>query len=220
MLDTCRSTVRSLTTSSAAMALFVCPAATRRKTSSSRRVSPCRGRDGAGRVGPSRWARSTTAPSRSNASRAASNSSAAASSSPSVRHASPTSSRTRATSYGASSSCHRCHERRSATSAAGASPPASSTAPLASAASASSMALEWRPAISSSSPQALRAVAASPEASMTSTQAGSSRPRSNGSLVSTSARRIAATAASLLPCARRSSARPGCGWKPSPLASR
>src|SRR4029450_835612 len=50
MLLTCRSIVRSLRTSSSAIPLLVWPAATRRRTSSSRGVRPCVSGAGAWRV--------------------------------------------------------------------------------------------------------------------------------------------------------------------------
>ena len=58
------------------------------------------------------------------------------------------------------------------------------------------------------------AASTSPVASMISTCAGSSAARSGGSVASASTRRIAAAATLRLPCARRNSARPGCGSSP------
>ena len=74
-----------------------------------------------------------------------------------ARQARPSSTRTRAASYGTSSSCHGCHARRSAVSAARASPSASSTAPCACAAIARSSGSSTPAASSSSSSQAARA---------------------------------------------------------------
>src|SRR5215208_5984299 len=103
MLLTWRSTVLTLSTSSAAISLLVTPTARWRSTCSSRSVSPCAFVLVAPEPVSSSRARSPAAPSSEKAALAASNSSDAASSSPSARHASPSSTRARAASYGAPS---------------------------------------------------------------------------------------------------------------------
>ena len=77
MLLTCRSTVRSLIVRASAIARLVSPAATRRRTSTSRALRPPGRERRGGRASPGR-ARSAAAPSRSNTSRAASVSSGGA----------------------------------------------------------------------------------------------------------------------------------------------
>src|SRR4029450_6921836 len=142
MLLTCRSTVRSLRNSSAAIDRLVWPAATRRSTCSSRPVSPpaalavCL-------VSASTRARSGPASNSRKTQPAASSSISAPSWSPSWRRASPIRTRTRAASYGTSRSCQAAHAWRSAWRAARASPSPSSTAPLAWAATASSAEWPW-----------------------------------------------------------------------------
>ena len=104
MLLTCRSTVRSLIVRASAIARLVKPAATRRRTSTSRVLRPpgaAASSASADVPAPaSSRARSGVAPNRSNTSRAASVSSAAPSASPSVRQAAAVRTRTRAVSYG------------------------------------------------------------------------------------------------------------------------
>src|SRR5215203_2414417 len=119
MLLTCRSTVLSLRTSSAAIALLVRPAETSRRTCNSRSVSPWYSPAAARRTSESTRARSGAAPNCSKTKRAASNSISAVSSSPSARQARPTRTRTRAASYGASSSRHPVHARRSTSGGSG-----------------------------------------------------------------------------------------------------
>ena len=118
MLLTCRSTVRSLSTSRVAIARFVSPAATSRSTSSSRGAQAAVRRPRRAAATASR-ASSGCAPSSANTAAAASCSIAAASSSPSARHAAASRTRVRAASYGACRSCHSRAAVRRATSAAG-----------------------------------------------------------------------------------------------------
>ena len=160
MFCTWRATVCSLITSASAMSRLLRPAATSRKTSSSRAVRPWV----SGACAPPRRARSGPAPSRAKTSRAASSSSAAVSSSSSARQASPTSTRTRAPSYGASSSARSARRRGGAVSAPWASPRARRTAPRAWAAAAGSAPPSEPAAISSSSAAARSASSFSPVA--------------------------------------------------------
>src|SRR6266542_883640 len=112
MLLTWRATVFSLRNRSAATARLVLPAATRRSTSTSRAVSPPAALAGAFRDSASTRARSVAAPSCRKLQRAASSSMSAVSPSPSAPQASPIRTRTRAASYGASSSCQAVRARR------------------------------------------------------------------------------------------------------------
>ena len=109
---------------------------------------------------------------------------------------------------------------RKETTAARGSPSASSTAPRPCAPWRRASRPRSAAAISCSSSQQLRASSSAPSASMISTNAGSSPARPSGAVSRRASRRIAAAAASALPCASRKSASPGCGSEPYRLASR
>jgi hypothetical protein len=167
MFCTCRATVCSLITSLEAICLLVSPAAMSERTSTFHAVNPPAGEAGAEE--PSNCMRSDLAPSRSNTQRAASNSISADCSSPSARQASPSRTRTRAASYGASTSCHARDDRRNPATAALGRPSASWTLASARSASARTKTESMVAAIWLSSDAAAFAAWRSPLTSITST---------------------------------------------------
>ncbi len=214
MFWTCRATVCSLMTSEAAISRFVLPAATSRRTSSSRRESPCspfadasnRARSGASR----RDARRCPSPRRAPAW-------------PPRRHQAD------GTRLPRGRACARSRTARRAR-AMSRPPSAGRRAPRAARPRRGVPRLaRARPSLPASRSRTRSRSARArrrrdeprrtvPAVSAISTKAGRSRARSSGAVAADSARLIAATAASARPCASRSWARPGCGSHPNALA--
>ena len=220
MLLRCRSTVRWLSESSAAMAALVLPAETSRSTCSSRRVSPCR-------AGPTARRRQRIEPGEVGhraevledhtrrgefqlgpvviGERPARAADQAPDARGLVRRPDGLPDLERAAQGGKRGRCLSLRQQHRAAGLGG---------------DRLGHATSNAAATCSNSPQARSAPSMSPAASAISICAGSNRARQSGSAVAPSTRRIAAAAAAAAPCASRSSARPGCGSQPKPLARR